>query len=59
MWDFFVHNLLGAEPPQWNVSAVAGASEGGSDLFGPSWESIRQSFELPLPNDKPVVPPRR
>ena len=56
MWDFFVHNLLGAEPPQWNAAAVAGATEGGSDMFGPSWESIRQSFEKPVPGDKP---PRR
>lgn len=48
MWDFFVHNLLGVEPPQWNATAVAGDSDsdGGYEaLFGPSWESIRASFE--------------
>ena len=47
MWDFFVHSLLGAEPPQWNATATAGASEGGDyeSLFGPGWETIRASFE--------------
>jgi dipeptidyl aminopeptidase/acylaminoacyl peptidase len=46
LWDFFVHNLLGAEPPQWNSLPVAGvAGEGdsssdGSGLWGPTWESI-------------------
>jgi len=48
MWDFFVHNLLGAEPPQWNATSVAGDPDdaGGYEaLFGPSWETIRASFE--------------
>lgn len=48
MWDFFVHSLLGAEPPQWNATATAGASEGSGGyeaLFGPSWETIRSGFE--------------
>ena len=57
MWDFFVHNLLGAEPPQWNAAVNANASEG-EGLFGPSWESIRQSFERPVPGDPPVIRPR-
>jgi dipeptidyl aminopeptidase/acylaminoacyl peptidase len=61
MWDFFVHNLSGAEPPRWNAAVNANASEGGEGLFGPSWESIRAGFERPatagdLP---PIVPPRR
>jgi dipeptidyl aminopeptidase/acylaminoacyl peptidase len=60
MWDFFVHNLHGTEPPQWNASVNANASEGEEGLFGPSWESIRLGFERPLPNDNPpAVPPRR
>ncbi|MGH9202757.1 MAG: hypothetical protein ACRD2A_16145, partial [Vicinamibacterales bacterium] len=59
MWDFFVHSLLAAEPPQWNAAAVAGATEAGSDLFGPSWESIRASFERPVPGDPPTAPPIR
>ena len=60
MWDFFVHNLLGVEPPQWNAAVNANASEG-SGLFGPDWESIRQSFERPVPdnNPPPLVPSRR
>ena len=59
MWDFFVHNLLGAEPPQWNSAVNANASEGSSDLFGPSWESIRLGFE-PVPSTEPPIrPPSR
>jgi dipeptidyl aminopeptidase/acylaminoacyl peptidase len=58
MWDFFVHNLLGSEPPVWNAAVNAGTTEGGSELFGPSWESIRASFERPVPGD-PVIPPIR
>jgi hypothetical protein len=49
MWDFFVHNLLGAEPPQWNGLINAGATEGSDDVFGPSWESIRLGFERTPP----------
>ena len=47
MWDFFVHNLLGAEPPHWNGAVVAGASgsDAASALFGPSWESIRATWD--------------
>ena len=45
MWDFFIHNLLGAEPPQWNATVNANASEGSDELFGPSWETIRAGFE--------------
>ena len=60
MWDFFVHNLLGAEPPLWNAAVTAGATEGERDgLFGPSWESIRALFERPVPGDPPVIPPSR
>ena len=59
MWDFFVHNLLGAEPPVWNAAVNANASEGGADLYGPSWESIRALFERPVPGDPPAIPPTR
>ena len=60
MWDFFVHNLLGTEPPQWNAAVNANTSEGSEGFFGPSWESIRLGFERPLPdNSPPMVPPRR
>jgi dipeptidyl aminopeptidase/acylaminoacyl peptidase len=52
MWDFFVHNLMGAEPPQWNASVNAGATEGGESTFGPSWESIRKSFERMPPEEE-------
>ena len=59
MWDFFVHNLLGAEPPQWNANVNADASEG-DDLFGPSWESIRAGFERPASiGEAPGIPPHR
>jgi dipeptidyl aminopeptidase/acylaminoacyl peptidase len=54
MWDFFVHNLHGTEPPVWNAVVNAGTTEGESELFGPSWESIRQSFEKPVPGNPPV-----
>jgi dipeptidyl aminopeptidase/acylaminoacyl peptidase len=54
MWDFFVHSLMGQEPPQWNAPVNANASEGFDGLFGPSWESIRQSFERSMSG----VPPR-
>ncbi|HEX6944332.1 MAG TPA: prolyl oligopeptidase family serine peptidase [Gemmatimonadaceae bacterium] len=59
MWDFFVHNLLGAEPPLWNAAVNASATEGGSDLFGPSWESIRATFDWPVPGDRPTLPSMR
>src|SRR5688572_25214005 len=59
MWDFFVHNLHGTEPPVWNAVVNAGTTEGGSELFGPSWESIRAGFERPVPGDPPVIPPTR
>lgn len=50
MWDFFVHNLLGVEPPHWNANTATAGAQGGNEegwasLFGPSWESIRASFE--------------
>jgi hypothetical protein len=49
---------MGVEPPQWNANVNANASEG-DDLFGPSWESIRRSFEQPVPGDPPtILPPR-
>ena len=53
MWDFFVHNLLGAEPPRWNTPVNAGATEGSGDPFGPGWESIRAGFDRPVPGDPP------
>jgi hypothetical protein len=59
LFDYFVHNLLGAEPPQWNAAVNANASERGSDLFGPGWESIRRSFEPPVPGDSTITPPPR
>lgn len=58
MWDFFVHNLLGAEPPQWNA-AVSADTEGDDGLFGPSWESIRAGFERPASIGEPPFTPRR
>jgi hypothetical protein len=50
MWDFFVHNLLGAEPPQWNARDCR-CDGGGEGLFGPSWETIRLGFERTGPPD--------
>ena len=52
MWDFFVHNLHGIEPPKWNVPVNANASEG-DGLFGPSWESIRLGFDRTPPSASP------
>ena len=58
LWDFFVHNLLGAEPPHWNtlpngmrngVEADGPGNGGGSDMFGPSWESVRAGWNAPHP----------
>lgn len=48
MWDFFVHNLAGIEPPHWNgtvATAGAGSNDDWASLFGPSWETIRAGFE--------------
>ncbi|HEX7122919.1 MAG TPA: DPP IV N-terminal domain-containing protein [Gemmatimonadaceae bacterium] len=49
MWDFFVQHLLGARPPNWNaMPSTADVNEGGesaSAAFGPSWDSIRRTFE--------------
>ncbi len=60
MWDFFVHNLLGTEPPQWNAAVTAGTTEGDDSLFGPSWESIRAGFERPAwIGEPPFIPPQR
>lgn len=49
-WDYFVHHLLGVEPPNWNVATAAGdasKTSGGDlsgnsymDLMGESWSDI-------------------
>ena len=57
-----MHNLLGVEPPRWNTlaggmrnrrgSGGAGngtGSGGGSDLFGPSWESVLEGWNARRP----------
>jgi dipeptidyl aminopeptidase/acylaminoacyl peptidase len=57
LWDFFVHNLLGVETPHWNTmangmrSAADGNDDagGGSDMFGPSWESVREGWNAGRP----------
>ncbi len=58
LWDFFVHNLLGVETPRWNTlpngmrNAADGAGTGGdlgAGMFGPSWESIRESWNAARP----------
>jgi dipeptidyl aminopeptidase/acylaminoacyl peptidase len=62
LWDFFVHNLLGVETPRWNTlpngmrNAADGSAGGngaasgvGTDMFGPSWESIREGWNVSRP----------
>ncbi len=56
LWDFFVHNLLHVETPSWNTmpngmrNAADGAGAGnGSDMFGPSWESVQQAWNANRP----------
>jgi dipeptidyl aminopeptidase/acylaminoacyl peptidase len=62
LWDFFVHNLLHVETPHWNTlangmrnaadgaGAGAGAGQqGGSDMFGPSWDSVLQGWNANKP----------
>ena len=58
LWDFFVHNLLHVETPSWNTmpngmrNAADGAGTGagnGSDMFGPSWESVQQAWNANRP----------
>ena len=54
MWDFFVQHLLGVAPPNWNAMpaaarAVDGDGRDAASAFGPSWESIRASFESRMP----------
>ena len=58
LWDFFVHNLLHVETPSWNTmpngmrNAADGAGTGagnGSDMFGPSWESVQQGWNANRP----------
>ena len=62
LWDFFVHNLLHVETPNWNTlpngmrNAADGAGagtgtgqQGGSDMFGPSWESVQQAWNANRP----------
>ncbi|HXD23402.1 MAG TPA: DPP IV N-terminal domain-containing protein [Gemmatimonadaceae bacterium] len=57
LWDYFVHNLLHVEPPNWNVlpngmrnaADGAGAGTGASDMFGPSWESVRAGWDAGAP----------
>jgi dipeptidyl aminopeptidase/acylaminoacyl peptidase len=46
LYDFFVHNLLGVEPPAWNTgpSLRSAGGDDGSELFGPGWESVRASW---------------
>ncbi len=58
LWDFFVHNLWHVETPNWNTlpngmrNAADGAGTGagmGSDMFGPSWESVQQAWNANRP----------
>ena len=54
LWDFFVHNLLGVETPHWNTMAngmrnAGDGSDGASDMFGPSWESVREGWNAGRP----------
>ena len=58
LWDFFVHNLLGVETPRWNTlpngmrNAADGSGAGtgdGSDMFGPSWESVLDGWNVRRP----------
>jgi hypothetical protein len=53
-----VHNLIGVETPHWNTlpngmrNAADGAGTGddlGSGMFGPSWDSIRESWNVRQP----------
>ena len=54
LWDFFVHNLLNMETPHWNTlpngmrNAADGAGTGDElgGMFGPSWDSIRESWNV-------------
>jgi len=58
LWDFFVHNLLGAETPNWNAIAATtrlgqskpAASTAFAGLFdhAPSWDEVFASW-LPHP----------
>jgi dipeptidyl aminopeptidase/acylaminoacyl peptidase len=59
LWDFFVHNLLHVETPNWNTlpngmrnaadGAGAGTGGGTSDMFGPSWDSVLQGWNAAKP----------
>ncbi|HEY2849973.1 MAG TPA: prolyl oligopeptidase family serine peptidase [Gemmatimonadaceae bacterium] len=59
LWDFFVHNLLHVETPSWNTlpngmrnaadGAGAGTGGGTSDMFGPSWESVLEGWNVGRP----------
>jgi dipeptidyl aminopeptidase/acylaminoacyl peptidase len=56
LWDFFVHNLLHVETPSWNTlpNGMRNAADGagaanGSDMFGPSWESVQQAWNANRP----------
>jgi dipeptidyl aminopeptidase/acylaminoacyl peptidase len=59
LWDFFVHNLLHVETPNWNTlphgmrnaadGAGAGTGGGTSDMFGPSWDSVLQGWNSAKP----------
>ncbi len=60
LWDFFVHNLLGVEAPRWNTlpNGMRNAADGGGTgnglgelggMFGPSWESVRESWNAGRP----------
>ena len=54
LWDFFVHNLLGAEPPNWNAmpatTRVGSAVKSGSAFAGlfdqaPSWDDVLAAWK--------------
>jgi enterochelin esterase-like enzyme len=57
LWDFFVHNLMGVEPPRWNMlpNGMRNAADGGTGgdvgtgMFGPSWDSIRENWNAQRP----------
>ena len=54
LWDFFIHNLLGVETPNWNSIAgaptrVGNTSGGMFDLAGPTWDQVWAGWQAGQP----------
>lgn len=54
LWDFFIHNLMGVETPNWNSvdaakTRVGSTSSGLFDPAGPTWDQVWAGWQAGQP----------